>query len=190
MISDAHRRLREATQAAHAQLEARLDIHRRIANLSGRRRLARAYWRLHAEMEAAAGPWLEPVAGLEFAARRRSLLIARDLEILGVEPPSDAEVTPPAASSRAEALGLLYVLEGSTLGGRVIRRQVAARGGAFAGLSFLDPYGDAAGDRWRAFLSVLAAEAGKGPALAAAVRGALSGFRHAEARLCEEPSHA
>ncbi|MFC3070812.1 biliverdin-producing heme oxygenase [Phenylobacterium soli] len=189
MISDAHRLLREATQAAHAQLEERIDIHRRIADLSGRRRLARGYWRLHAEVEAAAAPWLEALAGLDFAARRRSALIARELAALGGEPPAEAEMASPTASSRAEALGLLYVLEGSTLGGRMIRRQVAAGGGDFTGLGFLDPYGDAAGDRWRAFLSVLAVEAGEGPAIAAAVCGALTGFRHAEARLCEEPSH-
>lgn len=44
-------------------------------------------------------------------------------------------------SNRAEALGFLYVIEGSTLGGRLILRELAAGGAEITGLSFLDPFG-------------------------------------------------
>ena len=98
--------------------------------------------------------------------------------------PAAAPEAPPPVGSLGEALGLLYVLEGSTLGGKVIRRQVEASGGDMAGLTFLDPYGAQAGERWRSFLAVLDRAAGAEPE--GAVAGARAGFRHAELRLCGE----
>jgi hypothetical protein len=52
------------------------------------------------------------------------------------------------------------------------------------GLSFLDPYGDQVGERWRSFLSVVEAQASHAEAM---VAGAVAGFRHAERRLCRAP---
>lgn len=57
------------------------------------------------------------------------------------------------SSYSAQALGCLYVLEGSTLGARYISRRLESRlliteacGGAF-----FHAYGDSAAERWRAF---------------------------------------
>ncbi len=60
----------------------------------------------------------------------RSPLLLKDLEALGVSV-SESERAPVAANlpdvdSAAAALGCLYVLEGSTLGGRVLARQLDA----------------------------------------------------------------
>jgi len=52
------------------------------------------------------------------------------------------------------------------------------------GLGFLDPYGERTGERWRAFLDVLADAAHDPQTQEAAIAGALAGFRHAELRLC------
>ena len=48
-------------------------------------------------------------------------------------------------------LGALYVLEGATLGGQVLRREMAQRLGVNAdnGGAFLDVYGAETGRRWR-----------------------------------------
>jgi heme oxygenase len=179
MISDMHRRLREATQADHRRLESRIDVLGRIATCDGRRGLIARFHALHVDGEAAMTPWLAGLDGLDFAARRRSPALKRDLAAVGgATLPSE----PIPVGGVGEALGLMYVLEGSTLGGRVIRKQVAARGGDMAGLSFLDPYGDGVGERWRSFLAVLEAE----PDVDAVVAGACAGFRHAERRLCDE----
>jgi heme oxygenase len=177
MISDAHCRLRAATQDHHQRLEEQVDILGRIATPEGRRDLVEGFSGLHADAEAALAPWLADLPGLDFQARRRSAHLARDLAVVGGAAPT---ARPIAVRGVAEALGLMYVLEGSTLGGRVIRKQVAARGGDMAGLSFLDPYGERVGERWRSFLSVLGDE----PDTDALVAGALAGFRHAEDRLC------
>ena len=56
----------------------------------------------------------------------------------------------------AEAFGCLYVLEGSTLGGRVISRHVQSRLGSDVPRAFLDAYGSRTGERWQAFRAALA----------------------------------
>ncbi|WP_309091581.1 biliverdin-producing heme oxygenase [Phenylobacterium sp.] len=184
MLSEVHQRLRLATRGDHERLERRADLLARVATLEGRRAVVRRFWRLHVDVEAAVGPWLERLDGLDFPARRRTPRLAQDLAALGLaasrEPPR-----PPKARCVGEALGLFYVLEGSTLGGRAIRRALEAGGSDMQGLSFLDPYGERAGERWRSFLAVLDDTLPTADASEAAVRGAMAGFRHAELRICE-----
>lgn len=186
MITEAHRRLRDATQADHQRLESRIDILTRIATTAGRRALVARFHSLHTEAEAALAPWLAGLPGLEFDARRRSVQLSADLEALGGEA-APASAPPAPVSGISEALGRMYVLEGSTLGGRVIRRAAEARGAGMRGLSFLDPYGERVGERWRAFLAVVDRQACTPEDVAAMIAGAVAGFRHAELRLCGEP---
>ena len=186
MISDAHKRLRDATQADHQRLEDRMDILGRIGRPDDRRALVEGFHALHTEAEAALAPWLADAPGLAFDARRRSVQLGRDLVALGGNA-RPAPAAPIVVSSLSEALGRLYVLEGSTLGGRMIRKAVEGRGEGMLGLSFLDPYGDQVGARWREFLAVVDSHARTPADLAALTSGAVAGFRHAEARLCEEP---
>jgi heme oxygenase len=183
MTNQAQMRLRDATQADHRRLEIRTDILARIARPDERRVLVEGFRVLHAEAEAALAPWLADLPGLDFEARRRSDRLARDLAALGGRPGSAAAERPIVANV-AEALGRMYVLEGSTLGGQVIRRAVEARGDGMLGLSFLDPYGARTGERWRAFLAVLDAHAATPADTDAMIAGARDGFRHAEHRLC------
>lgn len=175
-------RLRHATRESHERLEARLGIMTQIETLEGRRRLVRGFHSLHAGVDAAIAPMLAGMEGLDYAQRRRGDLLDADLAVLKQAP--DAPHPIPAPRSRHEALGLMYVLEGSSLGGKVIARQGAARGLDMVGLSFLDPYGAQTGEYWRAFLGVLAREGAQEAQIADIVRGGVEGFAHAEVRLC------
>lgn len=186
MISDVHLRLRAATQDHHSRLEDRLDILTRVETRAGRRELVEGFTGLHADAEAALSPWLAGLEDLDFDARRRSTALARDLAVVGGRRPPAAPFT---VRSVGEALGVMYVLEGATLGGRVIQKQVRARGGDMRGLSFLDPYGEAVGERWRSFLSVLADAGRTKDAADAMVEGAVAGFEHADRRLCRAAAH-
>ena len=188
MINAIHNRLRAATQAEHQWLEDRARILERIGSPDSRRRLVAQFHRLHADIEAAASPWLAELAGLEFAARRRTPLLAEDMADLGLPIPA-SERGSIEARSPPEALGLMYVVEGSTLGGRVIRREVASRGVDMVGLGFLDPYGDRVGERWRSFLAVLEGAVQTPVDTDAVVAGACAGFQHAELRLCAETAN-
>jgi len=189
MDADLPTRLRGATQDAHQRLEDRLDILDRMATGAGRRELVRGFHAMHLAAETALSPWLSDLAGLDFEDRRRTPHLARDLVTLGVTP---AQVAPPVVNGVGEALGRLYVLEGSSLGAKVIARQAALRGLDMIGLSFLDPYGSRTGERWRGFLAVLARESAVRRAGwdAEVVRGGLAGFADAEAILCATPVSA
>jgi len=59
----------------------------------------------------------------------------------------------PALATEAEGLGCLYVVEGSTLGGQVITRQLLKSLGLTAenGVAFFNGYGAETGLRWKAF---------------------------------------
>jgi heme oxygenase len=185
MISEIHKRLRAATGAEHQRLEGRVRILERIGATASRRTLLDQFHRLHSEVETAISPCLADLDGLDFAARRRTARLAEDMAELGLPVPAPSRGIPQARSI-PEALGLMYVLEGSTLGGRVIRREAAARGLDMCGLSFLDPYGAEVGNQWKSFLTVLARCVRTSNDADSAVAGARAGFRHAERHLGAE----
>lgn len=60
----------------------------------------------------------------DWASRKRSHLLVRDLTQLGLAVPH--EETAPAVAGAPALLGWAYVLEGSRLGGKLLRRAVAA----------------------------------------------------------------
>lgn len=109
---------------------------------------ARPEWELH---------------GFRFDERRKAGLLRRDLLDLGLAPaavdalPVCADL--PRVDAFARALGCLYVLEGATLGGRVISRHLRASLGVDAahGAAFYHGYGDDTGPMWKAFGRMVAA---------------------------------
>ncbi|MDP1632046.1 MAG: biliverdin-producing heme oxygenase [Caulobacter sp.] len=177
-------RLRTATAALHSRLELDLDLFEQVSRPQGRRRLVERFHGLHVGAERALAPFLSSLSGLEFEKRSRLVHLDHDLVALGGRL-TDIPACPVASpASLAEALGLFYVLEGSTLGGHVIRRQLTARGVDAEGLSFLDPYGPEVGVRWRDFLAVLDRETPLEPARDDAVAGAVTGFTLTHDWLC------
>ncbi len=172
--------LRAATAAAHRELDSGLNVIDRLSTVNGRKVMVPRYYRMHLSAEQAAWPWLEPIPELDLPERGRTAMLAADLDALEIASPQEGGEALELCS-RAEALGVLYVLEGSTLGGRMIRKAIGARGSDLTGLSFLDPYGSRTGARWRDFLGVLEREAADD--FGGAVRGAVLGFNHAGACL-------
>lgn len=157
-------RLRDATASAHQRLEAALDL---LAEPCERRRfvdLLQRFRGFHAAWEPALAQALPADADL-LAARRKLALIDADLTALGL-PREVIEALPrpgfaaTLCRTPAAALGSLYVLEGSTLGGKFISRrlrEVAADWLPPAGLRYFDPYADESGPRWRETLARLEA---------------------------------
>lgn len=108
-----------------------------------------------------------------WAQRRRTAALTADLAALGLSPPPQA-AGPVTLPDRATRLGALYVLEGSRLGGAVLRRRLAA-----AQPEAPDAYlAHGAGQPfWRSFLDWLDSQAMKGPETDAAVDGARQVFK-------------
>ena len=177
--------LREATAAAHETLETEARIEARLANPATRPATVAAFYRFHAGLEPvshALTARLNTEIGGGFEPRSRAGGIAQDLASLGVAPPAAASVDGPA--SPGEALGWVYVAEGSMLGGRIIRRRLTAEGRGLEGLAFLDPYGEETGARWRAFIALLDLACTSGRAsVDQIVQGGVDGFAFAQRTL-------
>ena len=174
--------LRSTTRDLHDGLEARLDVFTRVADPLRRRDMVGRFLAFYRPAEAALARLLSDEPDLEFDARRKVPALERDAATLRAAAPPDAPLSLP--TDRAEALGFLYVLEGSTLGGRVIDKQLRLRGLSPEGLSFFQGYGEATGARWKAFCAVLE----RADDRAAAARGARSAFVQMEAWMCGVPA--
>ena len=156
-------RLREETRAAHDAIERVFDWEGRLATREGYRALLGRLHGFHAVWEPAAAALLNDPA--LFEPRRKAHLLARDLVHLRLAPEAVARLPRPggdaAPRTREEALGGLYVLEGSTLGGQVIARHLlrALAVGPATGGAYYAAYGEAVGPMWRAVRARLLAEA-------------------------------
>lgn len=172
-------RMRSATAELHRRLESRFDAEHALADPKRHAELRGRYATLLRSAADALTPCLDGVPDLDLQGRLR----ARGF----FDPREGSAGEFPLPQSNAEALGMLYVLEGSTLGGRIIRRRIEASGSTLFPLTFLDPYGDSAGPRWRSFLAVLDRELRGEAAIAQACHGAIAAFLHVERLLCGDP---
>lgn len=93
--------------------------------------------------------------------RRKIAFIADDIEALGGQVPTKAEGNDlPRIESHLEALGALYVIEGSTLGGKIISKMMEQQLGFNGiGLSFFSGYGDRTEEMWNIFKEKMDAQA-------------------------------
>ena len=114
--------LREATADAHERVD-RLFSALDLADESSYRLFLLAQAAAHLPVEAAIDA--AGAAGLlqDWPERRRAPLLLADLAALGAEAP-ESEAAPPLRSS-AEIFGAIYVLEGSRLGGALLKRSLA-----------------------------------------------------------------
>ncbi|MFJ2383094.1 biliverdin-producing heme oxygenase [Pseudomonas protegens] len=153
--------LRAGTATLHVALEKRLPFFSEHLDAAWYQRLIQAYFGFYQPLEAALHDSGLIPAGYDPEQRRKTPALAGDLQALGLAP-ERIDALPrcdhlPALASPGACLGALYVLEGATLGGQILRREMAQRldlhgdnGGAF-----LDVYGAATGRRWKDFLDYL-----------------------------------
>ncbi|TDV56665.1 heme oxygenase [Pseudomonas graminis] len=152
--------LRTATAALHRALEARLPLTHSRLDLDTYKRIIEAYYGFHLPLQQSMERFLAP-QGID-PARQKIPALIKDLRALGLTElqiqalPLCAEL--PAIGSVAQLLGVMYVMEGATLGGQVLRRIIADKLGvdADSGGEFLDVYGRDTGRLWKAFLKQLA----------------------------------
>ena len=153
--------LRTGTALLHVALEKRLPFFSEHLDADWYRRLLQAYYGFYAPMEAALYDSGLIPDGLDPEPRVKTPTLVRDLYALGLD--DDAINALPLCShlptfdTPAACLGALYVLEGATLGGQVLRREMAQRLGVAVdnGGAFLDVYGAETGRRWKDFLVYL-----------------------------------
>ncbi|HZW10355.1 MAG TPA: biliverdin-producing heme oxygenase [Phycisphaerales bacterium] len=181
--------LRERTKDLHTRAE-RHPIQASLVKGGATRQAYAAYLgqllHIHAALESelaarGASPALAPVEAGQFRAGHA----AADLRELGLDAPE--EPVPPVVRFRdrvgsldpLELLGMQYVLEGSTNGGRYIARAVGRGADLSPGAAtrYLDPYGESQKERWAAFCAAAASLDIQAEEIESVVRGAEAMFQ-------------
>jgi heme oxygenase len=175
--------LREHTRLLHDRVENAVDLPSRCGSLESYRELLSRLLGFYAPLEAQLSPFDWGLAGLNFEARRKAALLRADLASLGLATISIDSLAScrklPRPASLAGAIGCLYVLEGATLGGQVIARQVSRSLGVgpSTGGRFFYAHGEETGSLWRAFGAAAGSYCGEAEdRIAAAVAAAVATF--------------
>jgi heme oxygenase len=129
----------------------------------------------HQRVDVAVTPWTGAVAaeGLALTSRAPALRAA----LAALDGPVHPVPVGHAAVSLGEALGWLYVAEGSMLGGRVMKKAMTRDGVDQTGLDFLDPWGHETGSRWQTLIAAMESACGSGRAASGdIVKGGVDAF--------------
>jgi heme oxygenase len=147
--------IKESTASQHQQLEKIVVTHlKQIQSDKDYVKLLRNFYVFFSAVEEACKPYLAQDGRIDTGARRDSSFIARDIAALGGNVDNLPAVEVPQVDSFTQAIGALYVLEGSVLGGPYIV-QMLAKLGVINGVSFFTGYGADTQVKWAAFLEVL-----------------------------------
>jgi heme oxygenase len=174
--------LRGRTALFHERVERSVDLPNRLRSPVAYTSLLARFHGFYAPLE----DRLAAAAGLHLATRRKAHLLRHDLLALGVAG-ADVDALPrcpdlPTVADAGDAFGCLYVLEGATLGGQVVRRQAEAALGLTPGrgCSFFTSYGERVGAMWKEFCRTLEGYAAANPwatdRIAAAALGTFAGL--------------
>jgi heme oxygenase (biliverdin-IX-beta and delta-forming) len=149
--------LRLRTGALHRQLEMRASFSRLMNDDVAPADVARVFVIFHAFYDGLERVLLPYLATLPHSPlyRPRRALLAMDLGTLGCPLPAAAPLVLP--SSLGAVMGVIYAVEGSSLGGQVVARHLASRlGRDFAdSLCFFSAMADGVGEHWRTVLFAL-----------------------------------
>jgi heme oxygenase (biliverdin-IX-beta and delta-forming) len=153
--------LRERTAPLHGQIETLLGLPGAIRNRADYQNWLARFLGLYEPLEYSLATFSEwNSLGLSMLARDHTSCLVDDLTALGIDPrqpPRASQHLLPDLPTFAHALGALYVIEGATLGGRLILRDLEPRIGApIAGATrFFGGRGEALGPMWQSFRSAL-----------------------------------
>lgn len=150
-------RLKRQTQPYHEALEQKMDWQEIASSGQAYRRLLQQFYGFYLPLEARLEqlPWSS--LSFDFEARRKIPLLTLDLQFLGDTSASLSGLPRcddlPQVDNFAQAWGCLYVIEGSTLGGKIILRTLRQplKLSETAGGSFFGSYGPEVGPMWSAF---------------------------------------
>lgn len=188
--------LKRATATSHARAELAFPSPTEFADPAVYRDVLTRLHRFYLAWEPAVWASVEVRALLhgESATRRKLSLLEADLACAGPL----AQWADPIAAVGAQrlsplaALGALYVMEGSTLGGRVILTWLPTdmESGSGLGTSFFRGYGARTGEMWREFSRRMEAHVAIGGGTDEILAGAIECFHAVEAAMHSRASDA
>ena len=184
-------RLKAETRALHEETESRVDLSRRLKDETSYISLLAQFYSFYVPLEKQLASISDYEAvGLSLGERLKAPLLTADLAWLGVDPAGIKLATDlPTVRNLSDALGCLYVIEGSTLGGQIIRRIVTEKLGYTedGGCRFFAGYKDRTGLMWEQFRQAASAHATTSDREDQMVRAAVETFDKLGQILAEEP---
>lgn len=155
-----HENLKQTTHEAHIRLEKRIVTH--IKSMSAPDEYLGLLYAYHAfihPLEQAIARQVLPDHLPDIGQRMRAGKILDDIRTLGGDPTSSGETaTIPDINDLPSAVGALYVLEGSTMGGPYIAAMIQKRMDAGNALTYFNGYGEDNRAMWVKFLNLLTSE--------------------------------
>jgi heme oxygenase (biliverdin-IX-beta and delta-forming) len=194
MSHDLLSRLKHETAACHTRLENALDMMRGNLQRDEYIALLERFYGYVAPWEQAMSAVMPASLSSFFDERRKAHLLASDLDVLtgerrpaGSVPHADALYDLPQLNNIGAIFGSMYVMEGSTLGGRFIAPHVAQMLSLEQGQgnAYFEGYGARTGSMWNAFRDIAAASVPES-LYDDAVRAAIDTFETMQAWLCPE----
>jgi heme oxygenase (biliverdin-IX-beta and delta-forming) len=149
--------LKELTREEHVLLEKEfMKIIESLPDREGYLRLLTRIYGFYLPVEAALMQYLNSSPVIDYEERIKSDKIRSDIRSM-THDIDDVQICEaiPAIGSFHSAIGVLYVLEGSTLGGQIIARILQAKLNLHAGLTFFLSYGTETPSMWNRFKSYL-----------------------------------
>lgn len=187
-------RLRTETRVQHERLEHRLAITERIASAAEYERLLKRLYGIYQPTEMRLRPFLGEFQkhGLDLTKRFKTSKLEEDLRWFGCREerlaalPLCTEL--PVLRTYSHAVGCTYVLEGATLGGQIIARQLrqVLHAAVDECMSFYHPYGRETASMWSSFLMFLQTHAWAARELEQSVVAARDTFECMESWLLQD----
>ena len=154
--------LRDATAPLHKQLNEQALLAALLGKelpLADYQQLLGIYYSLYHQLEAAIKAYLrlQPI-DFDYQPRYKTPLLLNDLKYWHIKPePLRCQITLPELNSLGALLGLLYVLEGSSLGANFIAQHLKLTYGytRSTGSDFFSAYGEQTKTHWQSFTSYI-----------------------------------
>lgn len=176
-------RLRQETTVAHMATETAVDITAHLQSADVYRGLLLRFYGFYAPLSTVFNRFaFDAGSAFENPAAPRAAWLEQDLATLGFDKAHIAGAARctelPRLADMDEALGALYVIEGSSLGGNIIAKQVSRTLSLDAGngARFFNGYGEETGPRWKAFSQAMNDYGRTTPAPGNVVEGARDTF--------------
>jgi len=151
--------LREATRARHTELDhAVYPIIQSIQSPADYARVLRMFYGYFQPVYEKMEPLISSVILPDYRIRRKPVAILDDLAVIGEQVGTVIALCPdtPVITTTAEAFGALYVLEGSTMGGKIIAKKIKENTGLSDDhLSFFGAYRELNPAKWAIFIEAL-----------------------------------
>ena len=154
--------LRDATAPLHKQLNEQALLAALLGKeqpLADYQQLLGIYYSLYHQLEAAIKHYLNQQSiDFDYQPRYKTPLLLNDLKYWHIKPePLRCQITLPELNSLGALLGLLYVLEGSSLGANFIAQHLKLTYGytRSTGSDFFSAYGEQTNTHWQSFTSYL-----------------------------------